>query len=1174
MKICRITLSIILAVAMTVTMMPWLGGAAGKAYAAGATANGGTVASNSEENAEAAFGSGNATVTTDSNVMTIELKNDVTLDTPVKFTMGEDGDKVVIDLNGHSLKGADGQNNTNINVARGKNAIEIVAAAFDIEITDSSTAEKRGSIIGGNGAVYEDNEHFKSGRDGGAAVCFVNDAGESVWSPNGGRLEYGLNVTGGVKLIGGNGGSVTSDHWLHNISNYTGDRNSTGSTLPLAAGCGGAGIAQSTQGKTLVYTKISVENGTVAGGEGGSIDIGSITPTFYALMTSDAAAAAMNNYSNYYFSDRVLTMRTFRVGAGGDGIQIGYGRKYVCVEAGGYIEGNSCGSIIYGEGKYINSYDHTIDAKSKVVSYGDDGFSDRIGDAGDGIAVRGGDIGLTNTESVGYSGNEWQDKSKNSDDMGIFVAGSVKGGNAPDAVGLHEGPCKGGAGIALYGDVDQRGYTFPNGESLSQWGILCVDNGGTVTGGSGGSSITTAGSGGGHGIYEHFERDNEEVGTDYYIINGAVTGGNGGNSKSSFFGSGGNGIGIMDGYREDLHIAGQGTVTAGDAGKTVNRDGISADNSEAEAIYNKSIRTNYVNVDTQEGKGTTVLPVSEINVTANMSTFSGYPTIESPEISCTYEKPEGYTGGVYIQWFVSLQLQNNTPETYILEPSGNSAASLNFMNNESYKYLEYNNGKYNLDVGTIERINNVIKNNDSTASVFCRVLLEDGSWGESEQITFTKDGYNGGGQTEPSQADYDAAYAVRDMIIDLLPINSLTIDDAERVEAARTAYDALSDLQKGLLDMFLSLDDLEAAEARIAELQGGGEDQEAANAVATLINALPLAEDVGLEDEAAITAAREAYDALTPNQKNLIKKLLAKLEAAENSLNQAKATAVENLIDALPSPDSVTAGDRDVIIAVTNAYAALTPKQERLVNDDSRNKLSEAINHYNDIVDNEENKIQDPTDHQFGDPDYKWSDDNSTCTAKVIDLKNPNFFEEETVNTTHEVTKDATCTKMGTTTYTATFENGLFEMQTKDVQDIPTVDHNWKNGSVAAGQFRDGSTYQYCTMCGTKRNVRAVPGYAPSYVKGLKVKKGKKAFTVKWKKQKKNVLKQFNGYQIRYSPNANMAGAKYTTAGKSKKSKKIKAAAKTRYYVQVRTYTVRGGKTYYSGWSTKSVKTK
>ena len=115
------------------------------------------------------------------------------------------------------------------------------AAAIMLMISnnlDYAVAQHPHELItyGGNGAVYEDNEHFKSGRDGGAAVCFVNEEGESVWSPNGGKLEYGLNVTGGVKLIGGNGGSVTSDHWMHNISNYTGDRNSTGSTLPLAAG--------------------------------------------------------------------------------------------------------------------------------------------------------------------------------------------------------------------------------------------------------------------------------------------------------------------------------------------------------------------------------------------------------------------------------------------------------------------------------------------------------------------------------------------------------------------------------------------------------------------------------------------------------------------------------------------------------------------------------------------------------------------------------------------------------------------------------------------------------------------------------------------------------------------------------------------------------------------------
>ena len=55
-----------------------------------------------------------------------------------------------------------------------------------------------------------------------------------------------------------------------------------------------------------------------------------------------------------------------------------------------------------------------------------------------------------------------------------------------------------------------------------------------------------------------------------------------------------------------------------------------------------------------------------------------------------------------------------------------------------------------------------------------------------------------------------------------------------------------------------------------------------------------------------------------------------------------------------------------------------------------------------------------------------------------------------------------------------------------------------------------------------------------------------------------------------------MSGAKYTTAGKSSKSKKIMGLAKkTKYYVQVRTYTKYGSKNYYSEWSLpKAVKTK
>lgn len=96
----------------------------------------------------------------------------------------------------------------------------------------------------------------------------------------------------------------------------------------------------------------------------------------------------------------------------------------------------------------------------------------------------------------------------------------------------------------------------------------------------------------------------------------------------------------------------------------------------------------------------------------------------------------------------------------------------------------------------------------------------------------------------------------------------------------------------------------------------------------------------------------------------------------------------------------------------------------------------------------------------------------------------------------------------------------------------------------------------------------------PKAVKIKNPKKGKKKITVKWKAQKSKMpKKRITGYQIAYSPNADMSGASYKTVkGYKKTSKTIKKLAKkTRYYVQVRTYM--GG--YYSTWSNvKSVTTK
>ena len=74
-------------------------------------------------------------------------------------------------------------------------------------------------------------------------------------------------------------------------------------------------------------------------------------------------------------------------------------------------------------------------------------------------------------------------------------------------------------------------------------------------------------------------------------------------------------------------------------------------------------------------------------------------------------------------------------------------------------------------------------------------------------------------------------------------------------------------------------------------------DQEAADAVVALFDALPAVENITLDDKAAIEAARAAYDALTDEQKALVTpEDLAKLTAAEDALAALEeATGIEDI---------------------------------------------------------------------------------------------------------------------------------------------------------------------------------------------------------------------------------------------------------------------------------------
>lgn len=106
-------------------------------------------------------------------------------------------------------------------------------------------------------------------------------------------------------------------------------------------------------------------------------------------------------------------------------------------------------------------------------------------------------------------------------------------------------------------------------------------------------------------------------------------------------------------------------------------------------------------------------------------------------------------------------------------------------------------------------------------------------------------------------ADKAAAKAV-DNLIDAIGDVTLTDDCKAKIDAARKAYDALTDTQKALVS---KLDILTDAEAKLAQLKKEAADKAAVNDVIAKIDAIGKVK-LDKDSKAKITAARAAYDAL------------------------------------------------------------------------------------------------------------------------------------------------------------------------------------------------------------------------------------------------------------------------------------------------------------------------
>ena len=167
---------------------------------------------------------------------------------------------------------------------------------------------------------------------------------------------------------------------------------------------------------------------------------------------------------------------------------------------------------------------------------------------------------------------------------------------------------------------------------------------------------------------------------------------------------------------------------------------------------------------------------------------------------------------------------------------------------------------------------------------------------------------------------------VNNVIEKIDAIGEVTLESEGAIDAARAAYEALTETQK---EQVTNYNVLTAAEARLADLK-------AAKAVDDMIDAIG---EVTLESEETITAARAAYGALTEARQAEVKSY-DKLTAAEARLAVLKpAKPVEKLIDAI---GEVTLGSESAIAAARTAYDNLTEAQQAEVKNYDKLTAAEA----------------------------------------------------------------------------------------------------------------------------------------------------------------------------------------------------------------------------------------
>lgn len=180
--------------------------------------------------------------------------------------------------------------------------------------------------------------------------------------------------------------------------------------------------------------------------------------------------------------------------------------------------------------------------------------------------------------------------------------------------------------------------------------------------------------------------------------------------------------------------------------------------------------------------------------------------------------------------------------------------------------------------------------------------------------------------------DQKKADEVSDLLEELPDAEEIVFANQNEIAAARTAYDALGELQPLVREA--ALKKLTDAEDSLKKLQAG------VDAVVDLIDKLPATEELEIGNADQVAEARNAYEALNNDQKQRLKDngALSNLLIAENQISwlqkeAQEAQKVADQINSLPAVKDLKLSNKSAVQAARNAYEGLNDTQKKMISD-------------------------------------------------------------------------------------------------------------------------------------------------------------------------------------------------------------------------------------------------